>query len=318
MKRFLLFAGILLAGITLSVQASERWIYVLHDQRVDVLHPALKEIVQSIELPNGNAKRIHPTPGGKFVFVTYSGMAEATAIDVETHEVASTVSFPIEPAYIQFSSMGEKAFITSYEDNIVRIYDHRRAQFTYSGSVSVGSAGAPLLINRRATRIYRQGDDGLNYVYLKTGEIIEVVKIRNGVSSIGLSPDYRTFWGINNQNGFVTIIDEARARVSKQIKVSHRQIHPAFTESGVVLLSDDGKSANFYSERNYRLQSSIDLMNDSVQIFVSDDNFLWSRNDKNFEIINVENPEQRFSVAHDDAVDLTYVIVRSGEGFACF
>ena len=310
--------AILSTGLSLWAQTQNDWIFILRRDRVEVANPHLKTIVKSIELPDGEAKRIHPTPGGKFVFVTYEGRTDVTAIDAEKHEIAGSASFDFVPAYIQFSSMGEIAFITNSQNNEVRVYNHRRAEFTYVKSVFVGTAGTPVMTNRRATRLYRASSEGLDYVYLKTGEIMEVVKVRGGLATISISPDFRTFWAIDRQNGYISIIDEARARVSRQVKVSHDLHHPLFAGSTVALLSKDGESLRLYNERNYREQATIDLENSAEGVIITEKNQTWSRSNTGIEITDLETGVHQSTITVSDSIDLIYVVVRSGEGYACF
>ena len=184
--------------------------------------------------------------------------------------------------------------------------------------MTVGAAGTPVLTNRRATRLYRTGDDGLDYIYLKTGEIIDVVKVRGGLETISISPDYRTFWAIDAQNGYISIIDEARARVSKQVKASHGLHAPVFAGSNVVVLADGGESLHLYSERNFREQATIDLQNGAEELVITDENQIWSRSGVGIEITNLETGTHQSTVALTDSIGLIYVVIRSGEGYACF
>ena len=119
MKLLSTLAILLSVVFSLGADTQNQWIFILRSDSVEVASPHLNAIIKSIKLPEGEAKRIHPTPGGKFVFVTYEDRSYATAIDAETHEIAGSPSFEFVPAYIQFSSMGEVAFVTNSENNEV-------------------------------------------------------------------------------------------------------------------------------------------------------------------------------------------------------
>ena len=314
-----------LVGIGVSAQELPEWIYVLQDDRILVAAPEKDGFGETIPLSRSGAVRLHPTPGGKYVFVTFRGANDVAVVNAENHEQVSTVSFDFEPAYIQFSPMGEKAYITEDSTNTIRIFDHRASNFTYADSLVKGRAGAPVFLNRRGTRLYRASDDGLIFVYLKTGEIIDEVKAAGFPDQFAVAPDFRTIWGVSERDGELIIVDEGRGRISRRVDLDGESTRPVFTTTkGVILLRD---KLALVQTRNYRVQERIDLQREARRIVISKDGTVWSMFDTGVEILPLSDgssgaprgaPRWALIELDSPAVDISLIVVKSGEGFACF
>ncbi len=87
----------------------------------------------------------------------------------------------------------------------------------------LGTAGAPIVLNRRGTRFYRRSPDGLAVVYARTNRIIKNVTFPNGSMVRALSPDFRYLWGIGLEKEVVVVIDEKKARLVKTLDLAGRQ-----------------------------------------------------------------------------------------------
>ena len=316
MKIILVF---MLFQLTFIASADEppEWIYLLHSDRILVGNAVAGTIDRTISLSRTGAMRLHPTPGGKYVFVSFQNSRDVAVVDAETHEEMSIVSFDFEPAHIQFSPMGETAYITEQRATEIRIYDHRKARFTYTSSISKGRAGAPVLLNRRGTRLYRASDDGVIFIYLKTGEIIDEVRAAGFPDGFAISPDFRALWGVSERDGKLIIIDEPRGRISRRIDLDGTSATPIFAgPRGVVL--QNGKLAVLQA-RSARMQENINLQNVSRGFVISQSGRIWSVFDAGVELLWLEGEVERNVIElNAPVVDLANVVVRSGEGFACF
>jgi DNA-binding beta-propeller fold protein YncE len=315
----ILFVALLHLLLVSHVSASDlpEWVYVLQDDQVLVGNAREGGIAQTIQLSRQGAIRVHPTPGGKFVFVTFRDSRDAAVIDAESHEITRFVTFDFEPAYIQFSPMGETAYVSDRRTNEIRVFDHRKAEFTYVKSISVGKPGTPVLLNRRGTRLYRADRGGVVFIYLKTGEIIAEVEAPGFPAHFAIAPDFRTLWGVSEENGSLIIVDEARGRVLRSVELESGSAKPVFHEAtGIVLL---GRRLAIVQSRNFRVQKYLALQKSSDQIVVSSSGRVWSRFEEGIEHLTLDDPEESVLIELDSSpLDFAYVVVRSGEGFACF
>ena len=320
MKRLSIFL-LLIFAYSVSAQELPEWVYVLQSDRIVVANVEVGNFDQSINLSRSGAARLHGTPGGKYVFVTFGNSKDVAVVDVETHEEVAIVAFDFEPSHIKFSPMGEKAYITNRYTNEIRVYDHRKAQFTYSSSISKGRVGAPVMLNRRGTRLYRSSDDGLMFIYLKTGEVIEEVQIAGFPNTFSIAPDFRTIWAVSEREGELIIVDESRGRVSRRISLD--AAHPADLGTAVFsssrgVVPTDGKLV-VLNTKNYRVQENLDLQEISQRFVISQDGRIWSLFGTGVETLWMDGEtEGALTELGAATMDLAYVVVRSGEGFACF
>ena len=308
----------LIVSLGAAADDNPSWMYLLRADAVVIADPATGDISDSIALPHTGAAGLYPTPGGKFVFVTYLDRSDVTAIDAETHEISRVPGLDFVPDFVGFSAMGDVAFFTSSSDGIVRRFAHRRAVFSDQENLPVGDVAAPILVNRRATRIYRNSQNSLDFVYIKTGEVIESVRVPGGISALGMSPDYRTIWAVAKSDGSLRVIDEGRGRVAEAFNTTHSGYTPRFLGSLSLLLAGDGESVRAYGTRRLRFQRQIDLPAKAEGFAVSEEGLIWSYGSQGVAITDLETGESRVSLDLSGVVAISYVVVRSGEGYACF
>jgi DNA-binding beta-propeller fold protein YncE len=295
-------------------QDDPSWVYTLQGSAI-VVFGADRD---SIDLSYAGPGALHPTPGGKYVFVTYDETEMISVVDAESRLEERTFSLGFVADHIEFSQMGETAYISDRTSDEIRIYGHSAGDFTYQRSVSFGNAGSPFALNRRGTRIYRPGGQGVLFLYVKTGEIIDEIETRRSVVDLTLTPDFREIWTIL-ADGSMVVIDEPRGRTRKRLSIEVAPTEVYFDNSHGYVLSSSGDEIIAVSRRNLRHETRLGLARTSSTFVVDQNQGLWSLSTAGLYAADVSNGKQIAFFDLDDALyDLALVILRAGEGFACF
>ena len=115
--KYTLILMVFIAALGFS-QENPSWAYVLSDRGIEILGdgPAV------IPLSRSGSGTLHPTPGGKYVYVSFSNSDEIIVFDVENRSEEWTFSLGFVPDRIVFSEMGETAYISNLESNEIKIY----------------------------------------------------------------------------------------------------------------------------------------------------------------------------------------------------
>lgn len=176
------------------------------------------------------------TPGGKYVFVVNSATGLGQAVDFEDPNRAKDVDFSSEApiAGLVFSPMGDTLYVVRANSNGITAFAHRTGEvsvpqpFNLPTSSAEGRLGLPVL-NSRGTRLYRGGDDDLEYFLTSDRSRLKHVPATGGIRNWVMASGGRYLWGSGDKGW--TIVDEARARVVKTIEIDGAEL-PHFSADG--------------------------------------------------------------------------------------
>ncbi|MBT3275935.1 MAG: hypothetical protein HN368_22495 [Spirochaetales bacterium] len=323
MKRTMIFVfcSLFLLFACSQVFGSDNWVYVLLEDSIHVFNSDSTEYAGEIELSRSGAVKLFPTPGGKYVFITFRSSSEVAVIDAESRSLTGFVTFPVYPQTITFAEMGKRAFVSDSGSGDVYLYSHKQADFQLDGVVEKGSRSESVLANRLGTRIYRPDEKSIEFIYLKDYSTLARIALPESVGALSLSPDYRTIWIVGQSEGKLIVIDEERRRVAKRVKGSFASETPAYWNRLAVLLNSDRMGFTLFSTRTFRESDTRALIEPSLGIALSESGELWSLTAGGVEINSVDDSDsgERISVSYGSLPkDIKAVVLRSGEGFACF
>ena len=285
-------------------------------RRIAVIDPATEE-ARFVAVGGTDPVGIFPTPGGKFVFVTFRGSREVSVIDAETlaeHRVFAVAEGI--PESIVFSPMGQTAFVSLAGEDRVLVFDHRRSELTPRAQIRLGAPDAEPLFNRRGTRYYRSTPAGLAFVLETTGELIKEVRHPEGPADWSFTPDHRSLWGVGRTRGAAVVVDERRGVVSRTIPGPFAPVRPVLTADGrALLLTADGRTVHSFDVRNGRPLGITALAGPVSALVATPDGKVW---------VGVPGGVGRLEAPGVRAVldlrvgPLAVVALKPGEGFACF
>ncbi len=286
-----------------------------------VIDPSNRTIAANIELTSGQADGIYPTPGGKFIFVTLRDSADIAIVDFETRSQSGQISIlNKEPARLTFTPRGEELYVSYQSGEDIDIFSHRRAALTYRAAVSLGDHNGNIGFNRRATRIYQGEESGLVYYLRKDHSVIRRVKQNTSAANLAIGPNFRYIWSVSDNR--LSIVDERRGRVKTNIEGSFAPEPPLFFNSSAYLLNGDRDTVLVYGDARFNLKDEIELGEQASGIAIDQQGTLWfsSANNNNLAPIDIENPDKRGDriLLPGAVLELRYIRLRSGEGFACF
>jgi len=321
MKHRALVVALLVGLAAAAARPDQRWIYVLPQDGSGVLAVDATGQVREIQLSRTGAAGIYPTPGGKFVFVRHEGSTDLSVIDAELLSEHGTVSMPEVPDGLAFAPTGEKVYITLAKSSSVLVFDHKRALLTARAVRDLGSPGAPLLLNRRGTRLYRSGGRGLGFYVESTGEIIRSVQPGAGEGTWAFSLDYRQIWGVPLAGGPATVIDERSGSVTRTLPGPFAAVRPLFSRDGskVLLSAASRERILVVSSRTLREESSIAFPEHIEGLAAGDGDAIWVLSGKQLHRLDLAPGRVSLTVTLPRAGRaLAAVVLRPGEGFACF
>jgi len=311
---------LLLLGAAGASGAEKGWVYLLPERGGELLVLDDGGSVGTVRLGREGATGIFPTPGGKYVFVTFPD-AEVAVVDAEAQ--ALDRRFGLEqgaPEQFLFSPSGDKAYVSLRGSSRVLVFSHQRSRLELRGSLSLGIAGAPITLNRRGTRLYRSSADGLDFYLETTGETLRRVPLRGGAASWSFSPDYRFLWGVSLADGRLSVVDERSAKLAAEVDGAFAPFEPAATNDGAYLVAASRDRLEKIGARTFRPETSIELpgrardlaspgTGDAVWLLVGE------------EIIEIDlgSGKEIRSVSPGVSIrDIAAVTLRPGEGYACF
>ena len=316
-----------LAALTVLLTAAvaqAQWVYVLGaDGRITVVDAPRRSVVRTIDLPWPGVARLHPTPGGKYILVSWRDRSDIAAVDVEAHAVSRTFTLPNGPIDdLEFSPMGDTVLTTRAGSTQVDLWSHSRSVLQPLGSVSAGVAGSPALFNRRATRLYRSGVSGLDFVYLKTGELITEVALPGGPMAWVFTPDFRYLWGSSADGGSVAVVDEGRGRLVESLELPHRAHAPVISGDGgrLWLIDAQGRSLVGLDTRTRKAVARLDLGGDITGLSAGPASEIWAHDPSGkLSVIDGRRGAVTASVIVPGGThQAVYITLRKGEGYACF
>ncbi len=276
MRRALLavrLSTFLLVSMLLPVAAApaeEEVVYVLHGESgtMSVVDPTQGRLEGTVELSLPHPQGLHPTPGGKYVFVGFADSPALAVVDVETHEEVDTVELTgATPVDMAFSPMGGSVYIAFEGSDKLGVYTHARGRLTPEDSFAFGTPSAPVLLNRRGTRFYRSDSGSLRIGYVKTRETIATVDHPGDDTSYAFAPDFRFVWGLSRNGNVLVVLDERRERVVETIRGSFSGGHiPGSVHAEWVLNVDDPEAGTFLPKDELREMYDTMGVTDNVQV----------------------------------------------------
>jgi DNA-binding beta-propeller fold protein YncE len=321
MNRLNAAAAVLALAVASAAWAQERWIYALPVDGSGVFAVDGAGTVVTVGLTRGGASAIYATPGGKFVFVGHAGASELSVIDAETREQHGTVNPGVVADGIVFAPTGEKAYIAAAGASRVLVYDHKRSVLTPRGAYDLGGPGAPLLLNRRGTRLYRSGDSSLGLYLETTGETIKNVKVPNGPAAWAFTPDFRQLWGVPLAGGALAVVDERNAQIARTLPGPFAASRPVFGRDGarVYLLPASRDRIAVVNTRSFKDESPLPSPARIDALVPGDGDSLWTLSGTQMRRWDLATGRVTQTVTLPrPASALTVVELRPGEGFACF
>lgn len=320
-----LVAVLLAAAVAAYAQGSApAWIYVLKESgEIAVVNTKTRAVERTIRLSLAAPDVLYPTPGGKYVLVTHRDTAQISAVDVGVHAVTRTFALSTgRAATLTYSPMGDTVLTTQAGSNRVEIWSHSRSVLDHQASLTAGSADTAALFNRRATRLYRPGAGGLDFVYLKTGELIATVPVAAGRVGWTFTPDFRELWGVSLDTDAVVVVDEAKARVTDTLRIPHRAHAPVISDDGgrLYLIDPAGRTVVAVETRGRKVVGKIDFASAVSWISTSPSGEIWAGDTAG--VLYVADPRRLAVTARLEVGgpvrQVSMVAFREGEGYACF
>jgi DNA-binding beta-propeller fold protein YncE len=185
----------------------------------------------------------------------------------------------------------------------------------------MGKAGAPVLLNRRGTRIYRSSAEGLEVVYLKTKEIIKTINLSNGARTWSFSPDYRYLWGVNRDG--IIVVDEPKLRTLKTVTAAPKFHAAVFSPDGkkVFLIEKSGQSIVVLNKKASDIVGEISFQEFIDSITLTENGTLWAGSSQTNTLFMVDTDTLDIIGTVElpgKTVQFRYVTLKKGEGYACF
>jgi DNA-binding beta-propeller fold protein YncE len=308
-----------------GLPAESEVVYALHSgsKSMSAVDPVSGTLVATVDLSLPRPNALHPTPGGKYVFVSSSGSPRLAVVDVEAHELVRILQVGREdPVDVAFSPMGGRVFIAYEDSDVVAVYAHSQGSLSADDSFAFGDAGAPILFNRRGTRFYRAGGDDLQIGYVKTRELIATVDHDGAGAEYAFAPDFRFIWGIPQQGDALVVLDERRERVVKTIRGSfRRQILFNKRGSEAYVLEEAGGAIVVYATRGIREKRRLSLEEPAGLLAIDGNDQLWvaGAGSATLRALDPETGAVEHSITlSGPTTALSVVGLKPGQGFACF
>lgn len=157
--------------------------------------------------------RIVPTPGGVSAFVLWPDSNTITVYDTKTLEVQREFALDgvVRADDLSFSPTGEQVYVVDGDGTSVVEFRHLRLELTENRRMQLSGTG-PVLTNRRATRLYRTGPEGVHVFFAQTGDLIETYRAALD-GGVRFDAGYAALWGMDPE-GRPVAIDERSGTVS--------------------------------------------------------------------------------------------------------
>ncbi len=310
--------------VSLMAYSDSGWIYALNqdDAQIYVVEVDTRKLISTIPLGGYMPNGLFPTPGGKFVFVTFMDSDLVSVVDVEKHQEVKT--FIMEggtPGSFTFSTMGQELYVTWPSSEVIKAYHHQRSELEFKEQFHLGMANAPILLNRRGTRIYRSSEEGLEVVYLKTKEIIKTFTQSGGPRLWSFSPDYRYLWGVSTDG--IVVVDEPKLRTLKTVTATPKSHAAVFSQDGkkAFLIEKSGLRVLVLNKRASDLLGEIYFEDPIESITLTENGTLWTGSLETNTLFSIDTSTLENTGMVDlpgKLIQIRYVTLKKGEGYACF
>ena len=255
------FAGIDVTGFAAPAAIDGSLLLVREDDDGSVELIAVRladgETVASVRLDR-RPHRVVPTPGGVSAFVLWPESNAVTVFNTETLEIQRELELDAvrHATELSFSPTGERVYVVDSAGSEVVEYRHVRLELTESRRLELAGSG-PVLTNRRATRLYRVGQDAVHAYFAQTGDLVETypVHIDGGMR---FDAQYTALWGVAAA-GDPVAIDERTGQVRTPATGAVARGVPAAGDR-VAYLATDRRSVHLIDPREpTRVEATVDL-----------------------------------------------------------
>ncbi len=315
--------------LVVALAGAESWLYAVRGEQYAVLDPQSGDTVHSGILsvdgytPSAGAEvTIVPTPGGRYVFFHIPSDDVAVVVDAESHQPARVVALPDGVQSLQFSSMGDTAYLLRDGDRVA--VPHRRGELESEQSAGPELAPGLVAFNRRATRVFGQQGRDLIYARAAGGDPIADVSVGNEVHDWYISPNFRYLLGAAQSGDGLVLVDEQRARVTGRVREEIVPRSVGFSDSSrefFALLAGNGGSTIIVGDvPRARIRDRLELDRSAVRLFRDTDGAFFVLYTDGSVGIGAGSDAERIATTGIDggASDLALVVLKPGQGFACF
>ncbi len=316
------FAGIDITGLAAPAAAVDGSLLLVReddDGSVELIAVRLAdgETVAAVGLER-RPHRVVPTPGGVSAFVLWPESNAVTVFNTETLEIQRELELAAvrHATELSFSPTGEQVYVVDSGGSEVVEYRHLRLELTESRRMALAGSG-PVLTNRRATRLYRVGDDAVYAYFAQTGDLVETyaVPIDGGVR---FDEQYTGLWGVSAA-GDPVVIDERTGQVRTPPTGDIARAVPAAGDR-VAYLAADRRSVYLIDPREpTRVEATVDLPAPADYLIAREPAEMWAVTAEGT-IVSIAGGRAR-PVRDAHTAGITEVVVaridRAGS-FACF
>ena len=308
---------------------------------ISVLDPGNATVRGTIDLEEPVVEMV-PTPGGVSVFVTFPDVPEIHVYSTTDYDLQARI--PVDggvPAGLTFSDSGETLFVTYRNSDRVSVFSHAQRElsdpyhFEVSGAAAPLIRNSPLIRNRRATRLYRRSESGLEVLYAQNGAVIRTLQVRAagwrftaGFSHLwGVGPDRRPRV-VAERSGNITLVQQELAEVNAAAALA--VVHAgegaggraaAQGTGGMAALLSGGRAVGIFNNAGAEILAEVELPFAARRISPTDIGTLWAlAPDGRVAVIDplVGETVSVLETRHADVAALVPAIVQEEGSFACF
>ena len=184
-------------------------------------------------------------PGDRRLYASNEDAGTASAIDLKSGTVASTMVVGIEPEGVAASPDGRWVYVTAETSNSVSVVDTRSNKVVANLLVDVRPRSAAFAPNGRTAWVTAEISGSVCAVDARRHELIECVEIEKGAGKpvgVAVSPDSKRVYVANGGTNAVVVLDAATRRVVARVPVERRPWGIALSADGRRLYVANGLS----------------------------------------------------------------------------
>ncbi|KGE71003.1 YncE family protein [Spirochaeta lutea] len=226
------------------------------------LDTAGQEVVARVGLPQVPLAVV-PTPGGVSVFVLFEDSDVIRVYSAQTFELQNEIATGLGALRaLSFSPNGDRVWVISPapgeeegETEVVTEFSHRLLELSDPRSARIPRGFGPVLPNRRGTRLYRPGAEGIGIIFSQNLEVIETLP--TSLELAAFDGGYTELWGLNGQ-GQVTVVDE---RTGGEVATfdADLQLRPPVVTDVVSFVEASGRGLVQFAPRSREVTARIGL-----------------------------------------------------------